>query len=183
MIKKLSLFLLLISLSTFSLAGDVYVNRQKLSNEVVQYLQQHYGEIPPGRYWYDPIAGLWGYENGPTQGKVAPGVAVGGVLPEDISGGGTNVYINGRELHPKEVDYLRLQFGYVNPGRYWLNNNGVGGYEGGPALFQLQQPQQQRRRSVLTTRDLVGGSVVGGGFLGKGGGPSVTCGPDGGCIY
>lgn len=181
--KAISLFLVLISFSTLATAGDVYVNRQKLSNEVVQYLQQQYGEIPSGRYWYDPIAGLWGYENGPTQGKVAPGVAVGGALPEDISGGGTGVYINGRELHPKEVDYLRLQFGYVNPGRYWLNNNGVGGYEGGPALFQLQQPQQQRRRSVLTTRDLVGGSVVGGGFLGKGSGPSVTCGPDGGCLY
>ena len=180
--KKLCLFLLLISLSSIAVAGDVYVNRNKLSAEVVQYLQQQYGEIPPGRYWYDAIAGLWGYENGPTQGKVAAGVTVGGVMPEDISGGGTSVFINGRELHPKEVEYLRLQFGYVNPGRYWLNNHGVGGYEGGPALFQLQQPQQ-RRRSVLTTRDLVGGSVVGGGFLGAGGGPSVTCGPDGGCIY
>ena len=40
MTKKLSLFLLLISLGTLAAAGDVYVNRQKLSNEVVQYLQQ-----------------------------------------------------------------------------------------------------------------------------------------------
>jgi hypothetical protein len=180
--RQFGLFLILFLLCTIVLAGDVYVNRQKLAPDVVQYLQQQYGEIAPGRYWYDPIAGLWGYENGPTQGKVAPGVAIGGALPEDISGGGTSVFINGRELHPKEVAYLRQQFGYVNPGRNWLNNNGVGGYEGGPAMFQLKPPQQ-RRSSILTTRDLVGGSVVGGGFLGAGGGPSVTCGPDGGCIY
>lgn len=182
MIKHLCLSITLLGSLSLAWAGDIYINRLKLSSQQVQNLQQSYGEIPAGRYWYDPIAGLWGYENGPTQGKVAAGVNIGGQLPEDISGGGTQVFINGRELHPKEVAYLKNQFGYVNPGRYWLNPYGVGGYEGGPALFQLKPPQQ-RRRSVLSTRDLVGGSVVGGGFLGAGGGPSVTCGPDGGCIY
>ncbi|NIR42897.1 MAG: hypothetical protein GWN99_03350, partial [Gemmatimonadetes bacterium] len=34
--------------------------------------------------------------------------------------------------------YLQSIFGYVNPGRYWLNFYGVGGYEGGPAIFDLR---------------------------------------------
>lgn len=75
-------------------------------------------------------------QGGPTVGQVWPGLDLGGPLQADASGGGTQVFINGRELHPVEVDYLRGLFGYVLAGRYWLNAMGIGGYEGGH-LFSI----------------------------------------------
>jgi hypothetical protein len=35
----------------------------------------------------------------------------------------------------QELAYLQSLFGTVNPGRYWLNGWGIGGYESGPPLF------------------------------------------------
>ena len=93
--------------------------------------------IPPGRYWYDKVSGLWGYEGGPTAGQLLPGLALGGPLRSDASASGTGVFINGREIHPLEVAYLRSLFGFVFPGRYWMDSRGIGGYEGGPPFFDL----------------------------------------------
>ena len=42
------------------------------------------------------------------------------------------------EIHPQEFALLVQMFGYVNPGRYWLGANLTGGYEGGPAIFDLR---------------------------------------------
>lgn len=66
-----------------------------------------------------------------------PGLHLGGPLQPDASGRGTGVFINGREIHPQELLKLQQSFGAVNPGRYWLNPQGIGGYEGGPAQFNL----------------------------------------------
>ena len=69
-------------------------------------------------------------------GFVIPGIAVGGSLSANASGGNTNVFINGRELHPLDVLGLQ-QLGPVLPGRYWVDAQWNCGYEGGPALFNL----------------------------------------------
>ena len=67
-----------------------------------------------------------------------PGLALGGPLQANASGGsGTGVFINGREIHPQEYMYLLQQYGSVVPGRYWLNAQLIGGFEGGPAIFNL----------------------------------------------
>ena len=119
-------------------ASAVRVNGSALSSEQVGQLQQILGSaIAPGDYWYDNFSGLWGYQGGPYSGQILPGLNLGGPLQADASGRGTGVFINGREIHPQEYAQLQRSFGVINPGRYWLNAQGIGGYEGGPAQFNL----------------------------------------------
>jgi len=122
--------------------GGVLVNGKPLQKKQLETLRQRAGipdgtSIPAGRYWYDKVSGLWGMRGGPTLGQIPAGLDLGGTLRQDASGGDTGVFINGRELHREEAAYLRRLFGTVNPGRYWLNPQGIGGYEGGPPLFHL----------------------------------------------
>ncbi len=107
-----------------------------------------YGQVPDGAYWYDPVSGLWGQWGGPSVGRIAPGLPLGGPLRADASGGGsgymTGVFVNGREIHPSELQVLTRFFGSVNRGRYWLGPNMIGGYEGGPAQFDLRASARSR---------------------------------------
>jgi len=115
-------------------------------------------QVPDGEYWYDRVSGLWGMRGGPTAGQMPPGLALGGELRADASGApGTMIFINGRELHPSEVLYLQRLVGYTVPGRYWMNAMGVGGYEGGPAFFDLLTlARQQAGGDGYTRRGLFG---------------------------
>lgn len=142
----------------------VVVNGAALDPQTIGQLQRVYGVITPGRYWYDPSSGLWGRERGPTAGQIAPGLRLGGPLRRDASGGGTGVFVNGRELHPADVAQLRQLYGSVNPGRYWLNAQGIGGYEGGPAQFNLPgaaaQAAQRRGVGSAYNRTTPGGHLM-----------------------
>ena len=122
-------------------------------------------QIPDGRYWYDAVSGLWGVQGGPALGQMPPEMGIGGALAADASTGGTGIFINGRELHLTEAAWLQQLFGYVIPGRYWLNAMGVGGFEGGPAAFNLAAAAQQ----------------AGGGYTRRG--PFGSMGSDGQCSY
>jgi hypothetical protein len=62
------------------------------------------------------------------------------------------VFVNGRELPPAEVAQLRQLYGTVNPGRYWLNAQGIGGYEGRPAQFNLPAAAAQAAPCTRTGR-------------------------------
>lgn len=119
--------------------SGVAINGQVLDLQELAALQSMVGPVGPGHYWYDPVSGLYGYAGGPTVGQTIAGLNVGGRLRADASGGGTGVYINGREIHPQEYQFLVSIYGSVNPGRYWLNAAGIGGLEGGPASFNLHQ--------------------------------------------
>jgi hypothetical protein len=112
--------------------NDVVVNGEPLPQAIVQAYK-----VPAGRYWYDTVSGFWGKEGSPIAGQISPGLALGGWLRPDASSGTTGVFINGRQLPAIEVQYLQQRFGTVLPGRYWLNAQLVGGYEGGPAAFYL----------------------------------------------
>lgn len=125
----------------------VVVNGAALDAQTLGPLQAAYGQIAPGRYWYDPVSGLWGREHGPHAGQIMPGLRLGGPLRQNASGGGTGVIINGRAIHPSELAQLQQLFGQINPGRYWLNAQGIGGYEGGPAQFNLPAAAAQRSGS------------------------------------
>lgn len=118
--------------------GAIVVNGVELNAEQGQGLIRLYGPIPAGDYWYDPYSGLWGAAGGPSTGQILPGLELGGSLRADASGGGTGVFVNGRELHPLEVQRLMQIYGSVTPGRYWMNAQLVGGFEGGPASFDLR---------------------------------------------
>ena len=158
MIKKIFL-LTIILMEIFPMtnrANDtVLVNGIPVSQEQLNQLQQIVGPVAPGDYWYDNISGLWGYKGRPYSGQILPGLNLGGPLQPDASGNGTGVFINGREIHPLELAKLQQSFGAINPGRYWLNAQGIGGYEGGPAQFNLAlaagrwRKYRERRRARL----------------------------------
>ncbi|ABC30591.1 conserved hypothetical protein [Hahella chejuensis KCTC 2396] len=183
--------LLALLISVTAMAEGVFVNRAPLDAQVANYFAQEGIRLQPGQYWYDAHTGAWGFEGGPTVGVTYPGLPIAAPLPADISGGGTGIFINGREIHPSEAMALRNYFGQAIPGRYWLNAAGVGGYEGGPAFFNLAPMFSNHGGSG--GRGLGhngrGGSVISdgttSGFISSdpSHGVSVTCGPDGGCIY
>lgn len=122
--------------------AEITVNGIALDEPTRAALTGAYGAIPDGGYWYDPASGLWGVAGGPSVGRILPGLALGGPLAANASGGGdgalTGVFINGREIHPQELMLLTQLFGYVNPGRYWLGPMLIGGVEGGPPAFDLR---------------------------------------------
>lgn len=86
---------------------------------------------------------------------------LGGPLPPDASRSHTGVFINGRQIHILELQALSQMFGWVRPGRYWLNAHGIGGYEGGPAQFNLMQQGTGRKESLLSGYFLTGVKVFG----------------------
>jgi hypothetical protein len=116
---------------------EVRVNGTVLSEAQVQSLTARYRTpIAPGEYWYDTRTGLWGIVGGPAAGFLMPGEPIGGALQADASGGGTGVFVNGRELHVEDVRNLDRLFAVYGtrtlPGRYWSDANGNFGREGEP---------------------------------------------------
>lgn len=146
------------------------INGVLLTGAEIQAIENQYGvRLVGGRYWYDRHCGAWGIEGGATMGWVMPGLSVGGPLQAGASGGHTNVFINGRELHYLDVVGLQ-QFLQVLPGRYWVDARWNCGYEGGPPLFNLAtlmsaQASASRGAWSTTTKNktTVGGD--GGGFM------------------
>ena len=98
--------------------------------------------LADGDYWYDNASGLAGIWGGPATISLAAGLNLGGPLPAEASGGGTGVFVNGRELHAEDVRRLG---GSVRPGRYWLDGQGNVGFEGGPAIGNVLAARQQQQ--------------------------------------
>ena len=80
---------------------------------------------------------------------LGPGLRLGGRLPAEASGGGsgrvTGVFVNGRELHPIDVQGLRQVLGQVQFGRWWWNAAGDVGREGGPTVFNFYVALQKQQ--------------------------------------
>lgn len=86
---------------------NVTVNGKPLSDRVVKKAEKLAGPIQPGNYWYDFRAGFWGVIGGPCLGIIPPFIEeFNHCLPEKCSGGNTGVFVNGRELHQKDLDLL-----------------------------------------------------------------------------
>jgi hypothetical protein len=152
---KLAIAIGLALAAVAAVADEVVVNTVALDAQTRAALERGYGvPIAPGRYWYDTVSGVWGYEGGPAMGQIHPGLRLGGPLRRDASRGQTGVVVNGRELHAADVAALQRCVRVV-PGRYWVLANGVGGYEHAPASFNL--------------------AVLCGGNRGGGGGSSTQC--------
>jgi hypothetical protein len=131
-------------------AGDrqppsgVIINRVSLEPARRAALEQQYGtHLPDGRFWYDHQSGAWGMEGGPTLGFVAAGLDLPGPMPQDISGGGTGIVINGREIHPQDQMALMSVLGTTIPGSYWLDAQGNLGIQGGGVIVNLVQAAQR----------------------------------------
>lgn len=162
----LALALSLLQLAALARAStEIVVNEVELTAETVTRLTARYGvEIPAGHYWYDDATGLYGTKGGPTDGRILPGLGLGGPLRADASHGDTGVFVNGREIHHTEYAQLVALFGKVARGRYWLDAAGIGGLEGQPASFDLRALARDRRAprgSLLSGYFLTGVAVIG----------------------
>ncbi|GAQ86680.1 hypothetical protein KFL_003040070 [Klebsormidium nitens] len=152
--------------SVANLAGSerVVVNRKPLTREELAALFN--AERPPprmdrGNFWYDARSGLWGKMGRPFERIVAPGLEVGGPLPQDASSGSTRVYLNGRELGKRELRLFKFAGAKLKSNkRIWLDADGAYGEEGGPAKgnmwelkpLQLMLPLFGRPASEVETR-------------------------------
>ncbi len=152
---------------------QLVVNGQLLSPEAVRQLQQIYPvPVPSGRYWYDPVAGVYGREGEPVAGQMLPGLTLGGPLAPDASRGTSGVFVNGRQLTTGEKAYLEQACQTpVLPGRFWVGPTGLGGFEGQPASFNLAQCRgiagnQGGTRSMSRTFCDAGGACTSTGILG-----------------
>ena len=145
----------------------VMVNGWALTPQTLSDLQQLYPvPIAPGSYWYDPMSGAYGIEGGPVAGQMLPGLNLGGPLQSNASGGTSGVFINGRQLTDGETAYIaQICATPVIPGRYWVNAQGLGGFEGGPPAFNLA----------------LCGSGGGSGQAGGGSRTKTFCDPNGAC--
>jgi len=122
---------------------QVYVNRVQLDAAALEALEsQNNLPIANGRYWYDVNTGAWGVEGGPTAGLIYPGLPLPAPMPADISGGGTGIFINGREIHPLDQQALYQLFGVTYRGDFWMDSQGYLGYVGGPAIANILQASQ-----------------------------------------
>jgi hypothetical protein len=114
------------------------INGKQLGDAELARLEQRYHlRIDAAEYWYDRTLGAWGVKGGPTRGFILPGLDLGGALRPDASGGGTQVVVNGRVLHPADLQALQQLTGPILPGRYFITAQGLAGYEGGPPQWNL----------------------------------------------
>jgi len=132
----------------------VRINGRQLATSELQSLEiveRSVGRIPDGEYWYDPRTGASGRWGGPALAFLPAGLALGGAVPANASGGGqgslTGVFMNGREVHPIDVAGFQELVGAVLPGRWWVDASGNYGLEGGPPMGNLVSMAQARRRA------------------------------------
>ena len=145
-IKILSPWCILFFSISASLTGQskVYINDVKIQESTVNYMSTYYGiKMLDGNYWYDKYTGAWGMKGGSYLGFAVPNVNLGGRLKADSSNGNTNVFVNGRELHYKDVAALQ-EIIDVYQGRYWMDAQGNGGYEGYGKSFNLKDLFRQK---------------------------------------
>ncbi|KAK7275337.1 hypothetical protein RIF29_16450 [Crotalaria pallida] len=85
----------------------VTVNGQPLSDRVIKKAEKLAGPIRPGNYWYDFRAGFWGAMGGPCLGIIPSFIEEFNYpMPDKCAGGDTGVFVNGRELHEKDLNLL-----------------------------------------------------------------------------
>ncbi|XP_047311594.1 uncharacterized protein LOC124914998 [Impatiens glandulifera] len=86
---------------------NVVVNGRAISDRLVRKAEKLAGPIQPGNYWYDFRAGFWGVRGGPCLGIIPPFIEeLNHPLEGNCAGGETGVFVNGRELHPKDFNLL-----------------------------------------------------------------------------
>lgn len=87
--------------------SNVFVNGQPIPDRVVKKAEKLAGPIQPGEYWYDFQAGFWGVMKQPCLGVIPPFIEEFNYpMPENCAAGNTGVFVNGRELHRRDLDLL-----------------------------------------------------------------------------
>ncbi|CAO2835515.1 unnamed protein product [Amaranthus hypochondriacus] len=89
---------------------NVTINGHLLPDKLVKKAEKMAGPIYPGQYWYDYRAGFWGVMGGPCLGIIPPFIEEFNYrMPEKCAGGNTSVFVNGRELHQKDLELLSVR--------------------------------------------------------------------------
>uniref|UniRef100_A0A1J3JYW1 Uncharacterized protein n=1 Tax=Noccaea caerulescens TaxID=107243 RepID=A0A1J3JYW1_NOCCA len=87
--------------------SNVSINGHPLTERLLRKAEKQAGAIQPGNYWYDYRAGFWGVMGGPGLGILPPFIEeLNYPMPENCAGGTTGVFVNGRELHRKDLGLL-----------------------------------------------------------------------------
>ncbi|CAA2961175.1 Hypothetical predicted protein [Olea europaea subsp. europaea] len=87
--------------------SQVFVNEHFIPDRLVKKAEKLAGPIQPGAYWYDIQAGFWGVMGHPCLGIIMPNIEEFDYpMPENCGAGNTGVFVNGRELHQKDLDLL-----------------------------------------------------------------------------
>lgn len=95
------------SKSTESGKSNVSINGHFIPDRVVKKAEKLSGPIQPGEYWYDIRAGFWGVMGHPCLGIIPPNIQEFNYpMLENCAGGNTEVFVNGRELHQKDLGLL-----------------------------------------------------------------------------
>ncbi|KAK4435446.1 hypothetical protein Salat_0708000 [Sesamum alatum] len=87
--------------------SQVFVNGHLIPDHLVKKAEKLAGPVLPGEYWYDIQAGFWGVMGHPCLGIVMPNIEEFNYpMPGNCAAGNTGVFVNGRELHQKDLDLL-----------------------------------------------------------------------------
>uniref|UniRef100_A0ACD5WW71 Uncharacterized protein n=1 Tax=Avena sativa TaxID=4498 RepID=A0ACD5WW71_AVESA len=102
----------------------VFVNGFPIPDRAVRKAEKLAGAIYPGDYWYDYRAGFWGVVGQPCLGMIPPCIPEFNYpMPKKCGGGNTGIYINGRELHQKDLDLLVARGLSDSPERSYIVEN------------------------------------------------------------
>ncbi|KAJ4955472.1 hypothetical protein NE237_012255 [Protea cynaroides] len=87
--------------------ANVFINGHPIPDRSLRKAEKLAGPIHPGQYWYDFQAGFWGVMGRPCLGIIPPYIEEFNFpIPENCAGGNTGVFVNGRELHQKDLELL-----------------------------------------------------------------------------
>ncbi|KAM7275849.1 hypothetical protein ACFE04_017715 [Oxalis oulophora] len=88
-------------------AKSISINGHVLPDRLIKKAEKQAGQIHPGQYWYDFRAGFWGVMGRPCLGIIPPFIEEFNYpMPQNCAAGNTSVFVNGRELHQKDLDLL-----------------------------------------------------------------------------
>ncbi|KAL7239042.1 hypothetical protein ACSBR2_005023 [Camellia fascicularis] len=86
---------------------NVTINGHPIPDRMLKKAEKLSGPVHPGQYWYDSRAGFWGVMGGPCLGIILPFIEEFNYpMPENCAGGNTGIFVNGRELHPRDLNLL-----------------------------------------------------------------------------
>lgn len=87
--------------------ANITVNGHLIPDSLIKRAEKRAGPIQPGHYWYDFRAGFWGVIGSPCLGIIPPFIEEFNYpMPDNCAGGRTGVFVNGRELNPKDLKLL-----------------------------------------------------------------------------
>lgn len=96
------------------------INGHPIPNHLVKNAEKLAGPILPGNYWYDFQGGFWGVMGGPCLGIVLPFIEEFNYpMLANCAAGNTGVFVNGRELHQKDLELLASRGLPTVPNRFY----------------------------------------------------------------